>query len=726
MKLPPLPLTVLFAFTCLLNVAQAELVILPNAPAPGPQRVILHKGALYVEQVYFEEIVEKKTRDEEQNGKKVPVVYEEKRLVGKSSVQKMPKGSFRVFTLAGKRLDDAAAGATLAKQKEVLVSMTGKLIDPLYRPLFAPEALVVYHRAETMMQPPDAPVPGETVPTFSERAIPTGMSTGIGLAHVAGGEVVVNELEWDMVNELKTVEVAQPAPDGRVVTVSKRVAVPLMVPRPKERRFKAGEVRGLDVAGREAPGILTILGQRPVAVFLHNATDKLDPAQMALCNPRAIVLAGDFPPPNYYAHGMNSAPPAPSECLARVLNGKLHLRRAYAMQAIGPDTVAAGGFKSSQVAFRPAAMLKAADEVTTEFVAQEYPLDKVKATDGAGQPIAAAALAPRLAKETPVLVLEHGGAVAPIYLERIKPETIVLIVPQAETALPLPVPGQAPVPVPAGEQPQTRTAARATYVSFFQAAAAADEPPPASGPPPRFVLIQAFDGKLILREPITKAGYTPVAEPQPGEAPAQPELSVMTHMQSNAIAAENFRLLEVSGRPVAAAAFVELASRPIVALVSDHGKKVDPLWLQIYKPDTIVAYIKPDAIGGYGHGSYVMPAIESAPEVTPQPPPPAAKRPLRMGTPEELEELLAAAANANDERVVQLLNGGLNINQQNAEGETALMRAAANGHNGYVETLILDHKANPALRNKAGKTAVELAREKGHDATADAITKHLK
>jgi ankyrin repeat protein len=113
----------------------------------------------------------------------------------------------------------------------------------------------------------------------------------------------------------------------------------------------------------------------------------------------------------------------------------------------------------------------------------------------------------------------------------------------------------------------------------------------------------------------------------------------------------------------------------------------------------------------------------------PGPPPqgstPATSRPPRAATQEELDALLVAAGNAEEERVAQLLSEGLNVNQQNADGETALMQAAANGHNGYVETLMTVHKADPALRNKAGKTADLIAWENGHAETAGVISDRL-
>jgi ankyrin repeat protein len=98
----------------------------------------------------------------------------------------------------------------------------------------------------------------------------------------------------------------------------------------------------------------------------------------------------------------------------------------------------------------------------------------------------------------------------------------------------------------------------------------------------------------------------------------------------------------------------------------------------------------------------------------------------RDRTNETHKELLGAAAQGDATRVEALLKEGIDINQANADGETVLMRAAANGHNGLTETLLVTYKADPNLKNMAGKTAEQLAREKGHSATGDVFAKHKK
>ena len=66
--------------------------------------------------------------------------------------------------------------------------------------------------------------------------------------------------------------------------------------------------------------------------------------------------------------------------------------------------------------------------------------------------------------------------------------------------------------------------------------------------------------------------------------------------------------------------------------------------------------------------------------------------------------VLPIAAEYNDLEIVKLLvEGGININECNKEGVTALCIAAKHSYNGLVDYL-LDHNANPNIGNKCGLT----------------------
>lgn len=63
-----------------------------------------------------------------------------------------------------------------------------------------------------------------------------------------------------------------------------------------------------------------------------------------------------------------------------------------------------------------------------------------------------------------------------------------------------------------------------------------------------------------------------------------------------------------------------------------------------------------------------------------------------------------------------LLSSGANVDtQEGVRGETALHLAAYYGHGEVVEPLTTgDRHADPHIRNKVGKTPLELARSEGH------------
>ena len=67
------------------------------------------------------------------------------------------------------------------------------------------------------------------------------------------------------------------------------------------------------------------------------------------------------------------------------------------------------------------------------------------------------------------------------------------------------------------------------------------------------------------------------------------------------------------------------------------------------------------------------------------------------------------------ETVSLLMQRGIRINTQDNEGNTALMMAVMMGGTTGVQAL-LDSGANPNIKNKAGKTALQIAKEKKDDA----------
>ena len=82
--------------------------------------------------------------------------------------------------------------------------------------------------------------------------------------------------------------------------------------------------------------------------------------------------------------------------------------------------------------------------------------------------------------------------------------------------------------------------------------------------------------------------------------------------------------------------------------------------------------------------------------------------------------LIAAAYSGHTETVVALLNAGANPNQPNQYGETELTRAAGSGRTETVVAL-LNAGVNPNQTDQRGKTALKKAADGGHTQTVDAL-----
>ncbi|GHV40084.1 hypothetical protein FACS1894187_20670 [Synergistales bacterium] len=98
-----------------------------------------------------------------------------------------------------------------------------------------------------------------------------------------------------------------------------------------------------------------------------------------------------------------------------------------------------------------------------------------------------------------------------------------------------------------------------------------------------------------------------------------------------------------------------------------------------------------------------------------------------MGTPNEVEAAIrdgadvnarydditplmrAATYNSNPEVTALLLENGVDINAEDADGLTALMLAAYNNSNPEVIALLLKNGANPNVRDSDGKRAIDHA-----------------
>lgn len=90
----------------------------------------------------------------------------------------------------------------------------------------------------------------------------------------------------------------------------------------------------------------------------------------------------------------------------------------------------------------------------------------------------------------------------------------------------------------------------------------------------------------------------------------------------------------------------------------------------------------------------------------------AAKNPLKV------QALHAAVAGRNLEIVTAVLAAGADANAQQQAGHRPLHEAGNNANRKLAE-LLLAHGADPSLPNDDGKSAIDLARDKGHGEFAD-------
>ena len=85
--------------------------------------------------------------------------------------------------------------------------------------------------------------------------------------------------------------------------------------------------------------------------------------------------------------------------------------------------------------------------------------------------------------------------------------------------------------------------------------------------------------------------------------------------------------------------------------------------------------------------------------------------------------LLEAAENGNIEMVRQLLDDGVDVNIQNRNGDTALIKSSLKGHTDIIK-LLLNHGADPNIKTAYGCNALIWASEKGHTDIVDLLLNH--
>ena len=88
--------------------------------------------------------------------------------------------------------------------------------------------------------------------------------------------------------------------------------------------------------------------------------------------------------------------------------------------------------------------------------------------------------------------------------------------------------------------------------------------------------------------------------------------------------------------------------------------------------------------------------------------------------------LMIAASHGHRETAAVLIQTGVNVNERTDDGWTALHKAAFDQVETGIVELLMESGVVIEARNKAGKTALQLAEEKGHRDIALSIKKHLE
>ena len=88
----------------------------------------------------------------------------------------------------------------------------------------------------------------------------------------------------------------------------------------------------------------------------------------------------------------------------------------------------------------------------------------------------------------------------------------------------------------------------------------------------------------------------------------------------------------------------------------------------------------------------------------------------------KVQPLHAAVAGRSVEAVAAILEKGADVNARQQVGYTPLMGAAASGREDLVN-LLLERGADPALVSEDGKNAATIAREHGHGALAERLSR---
>jgi len=564
----------------------------PRSPPPHAARAIVQGGQLFLVHTVSVPMMETRQREVTVNGKVELEIYAVCLYACEFRTSQHGADDYRVMTVGGEQLTPEQAAEKLKAETEVLVSTGGKRLDPAYQPLYLPETLIVYlrHRPPphaVAPAPPDSPptaggeaLPAEgatpRVPLFANVPPPKGPPPVVGFAtksvnegpSTADDTVRLGASDWRPIHEKKTVEQQIKDAKGTLHKVVKEVLITHWL---AESRWLDVPLAELKLLGRDGQPLAA--NKRPrltggtYPVLLLPSDAEFDAAHLKHFRPEVPIAVADLPPPEGQVFP-NVLPP--HETLAKVNGERLIIYTPIFETQVEkvPVTAVQDGKE----------VTKLNDKVTVamKVIGQDYPLADVKATDAAGKVVEVATLAERLGKPGLVLAFENGWPVGDIYLQPVKPQTLVFVLPP-----------------------------------WSPPAAGAERPPdlakgewPVSGSPPRFGLAQvsAADNLLVLREPQQTTIRVPKQVPKTvdGETVFETMMEdrIATHWDEHAIGAGNYRLAGMDGKLLHGEQAIKRLSKETMVLVSDQGQRVDPAWLTIFKPEAVIVYLRPTIYGG--------------------------------------------------------------------------------------------------------------------------------
>lgn len=120
----------------------------------------------------------------------------------------------------------------------------------------------------------------------------------------------------------------------------------------------------------------------------------------------------------------------------------------------------------------------------------------------------------------------------------------------------------------------------------------AADPPTFSSTPPSMGEAQMVGDILVVSRGIPKVIVTYAPPVEPGGVMVPSQWTKIKH-SNEAVAAGDYRVFDMQGKPVDPSVLAVRLNEWTPVLFSDDGRKVDPQYLVLYKPGTLIVYLRP-------------------------------------------------------------------------------------------------------------------------------------